>query len=60
MDLGALAACEMDAALLVGVLLRRRVYAHLGVDICALATNVIKVAGSCTVHSGASRLVNPP
>ena len=47
MDLGALAASDADAAVLVGVLLRRRVHAHPGVDICALATDVIKVAQAC-------------
>lgn len=60
MDLSALAACEADPAVLVGVLLRRRVHAHAGVDICALATDVIKVAGSCTAQSKVSRPVNAP
>ena len=43
MDLDALAASEADAAVLVGLLLRRRVHAHPTAEICALATNVIKV-----------------
>ena len=47
MDLGALAASEADTAVLVGVLLRRRVHAHPGVDICVLAIDVIKVAQAC-------------
>lgn len=48
-DLQALAACEGDAALLVGVLLRRRHSAHPSTDICALATGVIKVHRSSAV-----------
>ena len=44
MDLAALAACEADAAVLVGVLLRRRLSAHPSTDIRALATGVIKVS----------------
>ena len=52
MDLGALAASEANAAVLMGVLLRRRVHAHPSVDICALATDVIKVAAVCTAQSG--------
>ncbi len=43
MDLKALAHSEADAAMLVGMLLRRRVHAHPSTDICALATDVIKV-----------------
>ncbi len=42
-ELNALAHSEADAAMLVGMLLRRRVHAHPSTDICALATDVIKV-----------------
>ena len=48
-DLGALAKSGADAALLVGMLLRRRVHAHPSTDICALATDVIKVLSSMHV-----------
>ena len=54
MDLGVLAASEADAVVLVGVLLRRRVHAHPGVDICALATDVVKVAAVCAAQLGVS------
>ena len=42
-DLEAVAHSEADAAVLTGVLLRRRSSAHPSTDICALATGVIKV-----------------
>ena len=50
MDLDALAASEADAAVLVGLLLRRHVHAHPTADICALATSVIKV--ECLIIAG--------
>ena len=50
MDLDAVAASEADAAVLVGLLLRRRVHAHPSANICALATDVIKVG--CLITAG--------
>ena len=45
-DLEAMAHSEADAAVLTGVLLRRRASAHPSTDICALAMGVIKVCTS--------------